>query len=65
MSAIVELSPLERHLRRVRGPGLARTETPDYRLYERMKADMVREFPALSPQDYQRAIRVITEACGT
>lgn len=60
----VEITPFERHLRRVRGMGLARVEAPDYRLYERPKAEFVRDFPAATPQEYERAMRVIAEAAG-
>lgn len=62
---VVELSPLERHLRVVRQicahrpSGVSNDEA-----YRRMKADLERAFPDLDPAEYSRAVREIARATG-
>ena len=56
--------PFTRFLAHVRGMGLTRIERSDYRLYEQMKAELLRDFPGLEPAQYERAIRVISRAAG-
>lgn len=36
----------------------------DWRLYERLKADFVRDFPGASQAEYEHAMRVIAGAVG-
>jgi hypothetical protein len=59
-----EISPVERRVRLVRGLGLSRIDTPDYRLYERLKAEFVRDFPAASQAEYERVMREIARVGG-
>lgn len=64
MSAVVELPPLDRWLARVRQIGAHRPGRADYTAYERFKAELMREFPAISSDDYARAVMAIAAATG-
>ncbi len=64
MSAVVELQPLERWLARVRQIGAHRPGRADYVAYERLKGELVREFPCLTGAEYERAVAVIAKATG-
>lgn len=56
--------PLEAFLARVRELGYLRDGRPNYRLYDALKADLMRDFPALHPGEYTRAVQVIARAAG-
>ena len=64
MSAVAELQPLDRWLARVRQIGAHRPHQADYVAYERFKAELQREFPAISSDDYARAVMAIAAATG-
>lgn len=51
-------------LARVRQQGAQRYVRADYRLYEQLKHEFVREFPAALPSEYDQAMRAIAEAAG-
>lgn len=51
-------------MRFVAQAGACRTADSDWRLYERLKADLVRQFPAIEPRQYQAAINAISRAAG-
>lgn len=55
---------LDAFMRFVAQAGACRTADSDWRLYERLKADLVRQFPALEPRQYQAAINAISRAAG-
>lgn len=44
--------------------GAERRHTQDYELYERLKRELVRDCPEMSPQEYARAIATISGATG-
>lgn len=44
--------------------GAGRQRTPDYALYERLKRDLVRDCPELSPREYDVAVAAIAKATG-
>lgn len=48
---------------RVRRFGAMRDEA-NYRLYEALKADLQREFPAATPAEYTSACQAISRACN-
>jgi len=64
MSAVVELQPLDRWIARVRQIGAHRPHRADYAAYERLKGELVREFPCLTGAEYERAVAVIAKATG-
>ena len=64
MSAVAELQPLDRWLARVRQIGAHRPGRADYVAYERFRAELMREFPAISSDDYARAVMAIAAATG-
>ena len=64
MSAVVDTPPLERWIARVRQIGAHRPHRADYAAYERFKAELMREFPAISSDDYARAVMAIAAATG-
>lgn len=64
MSAVAELPALERWLARVRQIGAHRPHRADYAAYERLKAELVREFPCLTGAEYERAVAAISQATG-
>lgn len=64
MSAVVELQPLDRWIARVRQIGAHRPHRADYAAYERLKAELVREFPCLTGAEYERAVAMIAKATG-
>lgn len=64
MSAVVELQPLDRWLARVRQIGAHRPHRADYAAYERLKGELVREFPCLTGAEYERSVAVIAKATG-
>ncbi|MCO5213722.1 MAG: hypothetical protein M9936_28820 [Caldilinea sp.] len=64
MSAVAELQPLDRWLARVRQIGAHRPGRADYGAYERFKAELQREFQAISSDDYARAVMAIAAATG-
>lgn len=64
MSAVVELPPLDRWIARVRQIGAHRPHQADYAAYERLKAELVREFPCLTGAEYERAVAAIAKATG-
>lgn len=53
-----------RFLALVRTMGAARRVDCDYRLYERLKGEFVRDFPSASPAEYEQAMRAISRAAG-
>lgn len=55
---------LERRLRVVRQIAAQRPAGPNYAAYERLKAELVREFPCLTGAEYDRAVAVIAKATG-
>lgn len=44
--------------------GAARQYDPDWALYERLKSELGRDYPNLTPQEYERAILAIARAAG-
>jgi len=64
VSVVVELPPLERWIARVRQIGAHRPGRADYAAYERLKGELVREFPCLTGAEYERAVAVIAKATG-
>lgn len=44
--------------------GAERRHTQDYELYERLKREMVRDCPEMSPQEYDAAVVAIAKATG-
>lgn len=64
MSAVVELQPLDRWIARVRQIGAHRPHRADYAAYERLKAELVREFPCLTGAEYDRAVAAVAAATG-
>lgn len=44
--------------------GAHRPHRADYAAYERLKAELVREFPCLTSAEYERAVMVIARAAG-
>lgn len=64
MSAVVDTPPLDRWIARVRQIGAHRPHRADYAAYERVKAELVRDFPCLTGAEYDRAVAVIAKATG-
>ena len=64
MSAVAELQPLDRWIARARQIGAHRPHRADYAAYERLKGELVREFPCLTGAEYERAVAVIAKATG-
>lgn len=56
--------PYTRFLSLVRAMGAARLVDCDYRLYERLKGEFVRDFPEAAPAEYEQAMRAISRAAG-
>ena len=52
------------YLARVRQIGSARSSDADYGLYERLKREFVKEFPAAAPEQYEAAVLCIARAAG-
>jgi len=48
----------------VRQLGAARAADADYRLYERLKREFIRDFPAATSAEYERAMGEISKAAG-
>lgn len=63
MSAVAE-QPLDRWLARVRQIGAHRPGRADYAAYERLKGELVRDFPCLTGAEYDRAVAAIAKAAG-
>lgn len=57
-------SGCQRFLDRAIQMGSARPRDADYRLYELLKADLARECPGISHEQYQAAISAISRATG-
>jgi hypothetical protein len=57
-------SPEDAFLAAVAQIGINRGDRPSVRLYEAWKADYARQFPDASPDQYARAMRVISRAAG-
>lgn len=56
--------PMARFMALVRQMGAARRNDCDYRLYESLKRDFVRDFPCLTGAEYDRAVVAIAAATG-
>ena len=59
-----EIPPLERFLVNARAIAVNRTQRADYRLYDRLKGDLWRDYPALTPAEYERAAIDLARMCG-
>lgn len=59
-----ELQPLDHWLLRVRQIGAHRPHQADYAAYERLNAELARDFPCLTGAEYDRAVAVIAWAAG-
>lgn len=44
--------------------GAQRSLDPDWTLYERLKSELNRDYPNLTPQEYERALLAIARAAG-
>ena len=60
--AVTDLSPVQRFLVNARQIALARPANADYRLYERLKADLQRI--VTDSGEYQRACVELARMCG-
>ena len=60
--AVTDLSPVQRFLVNARQIALARPANADYRLYERLKADLQRI--VTDSGEYQRACAELARMCG-
>lgn len=60
--AVTDLSPVQRFLVNARQIALARPANADYRLYERLKADLQRI--VTDSGQYQRACAELARMCG-
>lgn len=60
--AVTDLSPVQRFLVNARQIALARRANADYRLYERLKADLQRI--VTDSGEYQRACVALARMCG-
>ncbi len=56
--------PVDAYLRHAASLSAYRTRGADYGLYERLKGDLVRHCPDLSPAEYDRAIRCLSRLAG-
>ena len=56
--------PMARFMALVRQMGAARRNDCDYRLYESLKRDFVRDFPLATQAEYEAAMRAISRAAG-
>jgi hypothetical protein len=55
---------MARFMALVRQMGAARRNDSDYRLYESLKRDFVRDFPLATQAEYEAAMRAISRAAG-
>lgn len=62
--ASIAADPYARFLARLPAIGACRQHDEDWQLYERLKADLVRQCPSIAPPQYQAAISAIACAAG-